>query len=138
MRLTTRITLIALSAGVALAACEPIDTSALREIEETAKAARTTADSLNARASDIQGAIDDPVGALRTAALGATFTRTPTAEANLFVLTDLQTGCQWLATYGAGGEAVSLVPRTEPDGQGTRQRCIPINGLGLRTGEGAQ
>jgi len=135
---TIRTTLVALLAGAALAACDPIDTSALREIEETAQAARTTADSLNARASEIQGAIGDPVGALRTAALGATFTKTPTAEANLFVLTDLQTGCQWLATYGPGGEAVSLVPRTEPGEQGTRQRCISIDGGGLGSGEGAQ
>lgn len=135
---TIRTTLVAMSAGVALAACDPIDTSALREIQETAEAARTTADSLNARASEIQGAIDDPVGALRTAALGATFTKTPTAEANLFVLTDLQTGCQWLATYGPGGEAVSLVPRTEPRGQDTGQRCISIDGRGVSTDEGAQ
>ena len=135
---TIRTILVALSAGAALAACDPIDTSALREIERTAEAARTTADSLNARASEIQGAINDPVGSLRAAALGATFTRTPTAEANLFVLTDLQTGCQWLATYGPGGEAVSLVPRTEPGEQGTRQRCISIDGGGLGSGEGAQ
>lgn len=38
------------------------------------------------------------------------------------MLTDLQTGRQWLATYGPTNEAVSLVPRTEPDGQGARQR----------------
>jgi len=130
--------LVALSTGVVLAACDPIDTSALREIEETAETARTTADSLNERASEIQGAIDDPVGALRTAALGATFTKTPTAEANLFVLTDLQTGCQWLATYGRGDEAVSLEARTEPGGRDTRQRCVSIDGHGLRRDEGAQ
>ncbi|HEY1072786.1 hypothetical protein [Brevundimonas sp.] len=115
-----------MSVGVALAACDPIDTSALREVEEAAQAARTTADSLNSRASEIQGAINDPVGVLRTVALGATFTKTPTAEANLFVLTDLQTGCQWLATYGPGGEVASLVPRTEPGLPGARQRCISI------------
>ena len=40
---TIRIMLVALSAGAALAACEPIDTSTLREIEETAQAARTAA-----------------------------------------------------------------------------------------------
>ena len=130
--------LVALSAGVALAACEPIDTSALREIEETAEAARTSAEALNARAAEIQQAVDDPVGALGTAALGATFRKTPTAEPNLFVLTDLQTGCQWLATYGPGGEAVSLVARTEPGGQDTVQRCIPINGSDQQAGEGAQ
>ena len=138
MTLRIQTTLAALSAGVALAACDPIDTSALREIEETAEAARTTAEGLNARASEIQGAIDDPVGALRTAALEATFTKTPTAEPNLFVLTDLQTGCQWLATYGPGGEAVSLVPRTEPGGPDTRQRCVSIAGRSPDTGEGAR
>ena len=138
MTLRIQTTLAALSAGVALAACDPIDTSAFREIEETAEAARTTAEGLNARASEIQGAIDDPVGALRTAALGATFTKTPTAEPNLFVLTDLQTGCQWLATYGPVGEAVSLVARTEPGGQDTVQRCIPIDGRDLRAGEGTR
>ncbi|HVL40730.1 MAG: hypothetical protein B7Z01_00680 [Brevundimonas subvibrioides] len=138
MTLKIKTALAALSAGVALAACDPIDTSALREIEETAEAARTTAEGLNARASEIQGAIDDPVGALRTAALGATFTKTPTAEPNLFILTDLQTGCQWLATYGPGGEALSLVARTEQAGQATVQRCIPIGGRDLRASEGAQ
>lgn len=123
---TPRFILAALAAGVALAACEPIDTSALQDIEAATAAARATAETLNTRASDIKGAIDDPVAALRTAALGATFTKTPTAEANLFVLTDLQTGCQWLATYGPANQAASLAPRTEPDGQGTRQRCISV------------
>lgn len=137
MACQVRTALVALAAGLALTACEPIDTSALREIEETAEAARTTADGLNARAADIQGAIDDPVGALRTAALGATFTKTPTAEPNLFVLTDLQTGCQWLATYGPGGEAVSLLPRTEPRGPDVRQRCITVEGR-VGAGAGAQ
>lgn len=135
MTLKIKTALAALSAGVALAACDPIDTSALREIEETAEAARTTAEGLNARASEIQGAIDDPVGALRTAALGATFTKTATAEENLFVLTDLQTGCQWLATYGLRGEAVSLVPRMEQGVENTRQRCIQINDLIIRQDE---
>lgn len=134
----TRSILLALATGVALAACDPIDTSALQDIEAAAEAARTTADSLNTRASEIQGAIDDPVGTLRTAALGATFTKTPTAEANLFVLTDLQTGCQWLATYGPANEAVSLVPRTEPNGGDTRQRCISIGTAGPAAGEGSQ
>ena len=133
---TIRTTLLALAVGVGLAACEPLDTSALQEIEEAAKAARTTGDSINARAAEIQGAVDDPVGALRNAALGATFTKTETAEANLFVLTDLQTGCQWLETYGPGGQAVSLVPRTEPGGQSTQQRCISITGQSA--GESAQ
>lgn len=130
----SRFILITLATGAALAACDPMDTSALRDIEAAAQAARDTADSLNTRASGIQGAIDDPVGALRTAALGATFTKTPTAELNLFVLTDLQTGCQWLATYGPSNEALSLAPRTEPNGQETRQRCISIGPVGTGAG----
>ncbi len=125
-------------AGFILAACDPIDTSALHDIEAAAEAARASAEDVGSRASEMQGAIDDPVGALRTAALGASFTRTPTAEANLFVLTDLQTGCQWLATYGPDNQAVSLVPRTEPSGSNTRQRCISIGSVGPGAGEGSQ
>jgi hypothetical protein len=131
-----RSTLVAMATGVALAACEPMDTSALRDIEAAAGAARATADELTARASDIQGAIDDPVGAVRAATLGATFTRTPTAEANLFVLTDLQTGCQWFATYGPDNIAASIAPRMEPDGQGVQQRCIPIGSAGPGAADG--
>lgn len=131
---TLRSVLATTLAGFILAACEPIDTSALQNIEAAAEAARTSAEDLNSRASEIQGAIDDPVGALRTAALGASFSKTPTAEANLFVLTDLQTGCQWLATYGQDNRAASLVPRTELSGAGTRQRCILIGSVG----EGSQ
>jgi len=135
---TLRSLLIALAASVVLAACEPIDTSVLQDIEKAAESARTTADDLNSRAPEIQSAIADPVGTLRAAALGATFTKTPTAEANLFVLTDLQTGCQWLATYGPDGQAVSIAPRTEPGGTDTRQRCIAINGGARGAGDGPQ
>lgn len=135
---TIRSLLATTVAAVVVAACEPIDTSALQDIEAAAEATRASAEKLNSRASEMQGAIDDPVGALRTAALGATFTRTPTAEANLFVLTDLQTGCQWLATYGPDNQAVSLVPRTEPNGQDTRQRCISIGPADSGGGSGAR
>jgi len=127
-----------MAAGASVAACDPIDTTVLQDIEAAAETARASAEDLNSRASEMQAAIDDPVGTLRTAALGATFTKTPTAEANLFVLTDLQTGCQWLATYGPENEAVSLVPRTEPGGQNTRQRCISIGGANPGAGEGPQ
>jgi len=136
MTFSIRSTLVAMAAGIMLAACEPIDTSALQEIESAAEAARTAADKLNARASDIQGAIDDPVGAVRAAALGATFTKTPTAEANLFVLTDLQTGCQWLATYGPDNAVSSIAPRMESDSQATRQRCLATGSAGPGSGEG--
>lgn len=128
----------AMLAGFVLAACDPIDPSALRDIEAAAEAARTSAEELNGRVAGIQEVADDPVGALRAAAPGATFTRTPTAEANLFVLTDLQTGCQWLATYGPSQEVVSLAPRTEPNGRDTRQRCIAIRPSDPTAGDGAQ
>lgn len=138
MSLTIRSMLITVGVGVVLAACEPIDTSVLQDIEKAAETARTTADNLNSRAPEIQSAIADPVGTLRTAALGASFTKTPTAEANLFVLTDLQTGCQWLATYGPDRRALSIAPRTEPSGTETRQRCIAIDAGVLGAGEGPQ
>ena len=124
-----RLPLLALPIVFLIAACEPIDTSALREIETTVAAARTTAESVNSRTAEVQRAIDDPVAALRAATLGATFTRTATAEANIFVLTDLQTGCQWFATYGPDGAASSMAPRTESGGAGTRQRCIAVPGV---------
>ncbi len=138
MSLKMRSIVATIVAGIVLAACDPIDMSALEDVEAAAEAARTAAHDLNTRTAEMQGAMEDPVGALRTAALGATFTKTPTAEVNLFVLTDLQTGCQWLATYGPANEAVSLVPRTEPDWQGTRQRCISIGTAGPVAGEGPQ
>ncbi|WP_292029851.1 hypothetical protein [Brevundimonas sp. UBA2416] len=131
MNVPIRSTFLAVAAALAAAACDPIDTSALQDIEKAAAAAQVSAEKLNARAAEIQGAIDDPVGAVRQAALGATFTKTPTAEANLFVLTDLQTGCQWLATYGPDSVAASIAPRTEPDGQSVRQRCITIGSAGI-------
>ena len=133
-----RLPIAVLCAAVLLSACEPIDTSALREIKETAAAARNTADNLSARTDEMQRALEDPVGALRTAALGATFTKTATAEPNIFVLTDLQTGCQWLATYGADGAASSMAPRTEQSGGATRQRCVSVSGLGGAEAEPVQ
>jgi hypothetical protein len=114
-------TLIAAAAGVSLAACDPIDTSMLEDVETAAGSLRASAEALNGHADTLQNASQDPLGALRTAALGATFAKTATAEPNLFVLTDLQTGCQWLTTYGADGQAVSLEPRTEAGGA---QRCL--------------
>lgn len=116
-----RFALLAAAAGVSLAACEPIDTSMLEDVETAAGSLRASAEALNSQTETLQNAAQDPLGALRTAALGATFTKTATAEPNLFVLTDLQTGCQWLATYGADGQAVSLEPRTEAGGA---QRCL--------------
>ena len=118
---TVKLALIAVAASVSLAACEPIDTSVLEEVETAAGSLRASAEALNSQTETLQSAAQDPLGALRTAALGATFTKTATAEPNLFVLTDLQTGCQWLATYDADGQAASLEPRTEAGGA---QRCL--------------
>ena len=121
-------TVLALAA--ALAACEEIDTSALQEIQDKAAQAQAAAETVNARSAQVQQAIENPGGAL-LGVVGATFSRTATDQAGVYVLTDLQTGCQFLATYGADGTTVSSVaPRVEPapDG-GTRQRCVSIPGL---------
>ena len=46
-------------------------------------------------------------------------------------LTDLQTGCQFLGTYGADGTTVtSSAPRVEAaPGGGTQQRCVALPGV---------
>lgn len=124
-----RASLIA-AVAVLAAACEEIDTSALQEIEQGAAQARAAADEVNARSEQLRRASEDPVGVLQEVALGATFSKTETAEPGVFVLTDLQTGCQWMATYGADGQATSMEPRTEAaPGGGTAQRCISVPGL---------
>ncbi len=111
-----------------VAACD-IDTSALKEIEDTAAQAQATAVEINSRSEQIQQAVDDPLGAVR-GAVTAKLSRVPTDQPGIYVLTDLQTGCQFLATYAADGRTVSSVaPRVEAvAGGGTRQRCIPIPG----------
>jgi hypothetical protein len=111
-----------------VAACD-IDTSALKEIEDTAAKAHATAAEINSRSEQIQQAVDDPVGALR-GVVTAKLSKAPTDQPGLYVLTDLQTGCQFLATYAADGTTVSSVaPRIEAlAGGATRQRCIPIPG----------
>ena len=123
-----KLILLAASA-LAIAACDPIDTSALQEIQDSAAQAQQTAETINARTAQVQQAVENPLGALQ-AAVGATFTRTPTDQAGVYVLTDLQTGCQFLATYGTDGTTVaSIAPRVEAAaGGGTRQRCVAIPG----------
>ena len=112
------------------AACDEIDTSSLQQIEEGAASARAAADELNARSEQLRRASEDPVGVLQEVALGATFSKTETVEPGVFVLTDLQTGCQWLATYGSDGQATSMEPRSEPNPTGgVQQRCISVPGL---------
>lgn len=120
--------------AVAVAACEPIDTSALQDIQETAAQAQATAEMINTRSGQIQQAVEDPLGALR-ATVGATLAKTPTDQPGVYVLTDLQTGCQFLGTYAADGATVSsIAPRVEAvAGGGTRQRCVAVPGAGARS-----
>lgn len=113
---------------VLVAGCEDA-VSTLQEIEDTAAKASATATEINARSEQIQQAVDDPVGALR-GVVTARLTRMPTDQPGVYVLTDLQTGCQFLGTYAADGTTVSsIAPRVEPaPGGGTRQRCIAVPG----------
>ncbi|MFJ6024364.1 hypothetical protein ACIQC9_07195 [Brevundimonas sp. NPDC092305] len=121
---------------VLVAGCEDA-VSTLQEIEDTAAKASATATELNDRSEQIQQAVNDPVGALR-GAVTANLTRMPTNQPGIYVLTDLQTGCQFLATYETDGTTVaSVAPRVEPAaGGGTRQLCIAIPGAAQN--EGAQ
>lgn len=116
---------LALFAAMLLAACEPTDTSALREIEEAVAGARETVDLANTRVGQVQQAVENPLGALQSVA-GTRLARTPTNQAGVFVLTDLTTGCQFLAAYGPDNEtATSITPRTERvEGGALRQRCL--------------
>lgn len=123
MKITSLIA--ALIAAGLLTACDPVDTSALREIEETVAGARETVDLANARSAQVQQAIQNPMGALQSVA-GARFARAATDQAGVFILTDLTTGCQFLAAYGSDDKTVtSITPRTEQvEGGKLRQRCI--------------
>ena len=123
-------TLFAASAlALTVAACED-GVSTLQDIQDTAAQAEATLETVNTRTAQVQQAIDNPGGALM-AAVGATFSKTATDQPGVFVLTDLQTGCQFLATYGADGKTVaSIAPRVEAaSGGGTRQRCVAIPGV---------
>ena len=70
------------------------------------------------------------MGALQAMA-GAQLARTPTDQPGVFVLTDMTTGCQFLATYGADSNTPSsIAPRVEPvEGEAPRQRCVSVAGL---------
>lgn len=138
--MTHALRLIAAAALVSLiAACEEIDTSSLQQIEQGAASARAAADELNARSEQLRRASEDPVGVLQEVALGATFSKTETAEPGVFVLTDLQTGCQWLATYDDAGQATSMEARSEPAPQGgVQQRCISVPGLSRESAEAGE
>lgn len=125
------IPILAVSALLGLvAACEEA-VSTLQEIEDTAAKASATATEINTRADQIQQVANDPVGALR-GMVTANLTKVPTDQPGIYVLTDVQTGCQFLATYAADGTTVSSVaPRVEQTADGgTRQRCIAVPGGG--------
>lgn len=120
--------LVVSSMLVLVASCEDA-VATLQDIEKTAEQAHATATEINARSEQIQQAVNDPVGTLR-GVVTADLTRTPTDQPGVYVLTDLQTGCQFLATYAADQTTVnSIAPRVERAGDGTpRQRCVPIPG----------
>lgn len=124
MRILTAFAVSALAPFVV--ACD-IDTSALKEIEDTAARAHASAAELNSRSEQIQQAVDDPVGAMR-GMVTANLSKVPTDQPGIYVMTDLQTGCQFLATYAADGTTVtSIAPRVEAvAGGSTRQRCVAI------------
>lgn len=121
-----------------LAACEPVDTTALREIENTVTQARETVELANARSDEIRQTLENPVGALQAMA-GAQLVRTPTDQPGIFVLTDATTGCQFLATYDAAGRThQSITPRTMPAEAGPPvQRCVPLDTVSQLAGQAA-
>lgn len=123
----SQILLAASVLAVSVAAC---DTSALQDLQDTAAKAEATLETVNTRTAQVQQAIDNPGGAL-LAAVGATFSKTATDQPGVYVLTDLQTGCQFLGTYGPDGTTVSsIAPRVEAaPGGGTQQRCVAIPGV---------
>jgi hypothetical protein len=121
--------------ALTLAACED-GVTALQDLQETAAQAEATLETVNTRTAQVQQAIDNPGGAL-LAAVGATFSKTATDQPGVYVLTDLQTGCQFLGTYGPDGTTVtSIAPRVEAaPGGGTQQRCVAIPGVGRPAAE---
>ena len=131
--------LFAVSAlALLVSACE-VDTSALQEIQNTAAQAEAAAQAINARSAQAQQIMENPASALQMV-VGASLAKTATDQPGIYVLTDLQTGCQFLATYAADGKTVSSVaPRVEPEaGGGTRQRCIAAPGAGEREARSAE
>ncbi len=124
------------AAALTLAACEE-GVSTLQDLQDTAAQAEQTLETVNTRTAQVQQAIDNPGGAL-LAAVGATFSKTATDQPGVFVLTDLQTGCQFLATYGGDGTTVATIaPRVEAaPGGGTRQRCVALPGVAQPEAEG--
>lgn len=122
--------LLSKAAGLTLAtllltACGEDGAAVLKQVEDAAATAREAGDRLDKGAALAEQVVNDPAGVLRDQTLSARFNRAPTAQANLFVLTDVATGCQYLATYAADGATVqSITPRME----GGRQRCLVPGG----------
>ena len=115
------------TAPLLLGAC---DLETVQQIEDTAAAVRETADQVSTRSDQIQQVAQDPLGAARQAVLGAAFSKMESDQPGIFVLTDLATGCQWLATYGRPDDvATSMEPRTEPGVDGAVQQvCVTLPG----------
>lgn len=111
-----------------VSACE-VDTSALQDIQDTAAQAEAAAQAINTRSAQAQQIMENPASALQMV-VGARLAKTETDQPGVYVLTDLHTGCHFLATYASDGTTVSSVaPRVEPAaGGGTRQRCIAVPG----------
>ena len=110
-------------------ACEDVS-GAIDQVDQAAATAREATEKLQKGAELAERAAEDPAGLVRDTALGARFTRTATAEGNLFVLTDIATGCQYLVTYAPDGDTIQYIaPRTGADGQ---QRCVAggVGGVG--------
>lgn len=122
---TLTLTAVAAVSVLALGGCD-----ALQEVQDTANQAQAAAEEVSTRTAQIQQAVDNPLSAIQ-AVTGATFSKTSTDQPGVYVLTDLQTGCQFLGTYAADGTTVaSIAPRVEAvAGGGTRQRCVAIPGV---------
>lgn len=124
------------ASALLLAACGEDGAAALQKVENAAATARQASEQLSESAALAEEAVRDPAGAVRNSALSARFSRAATAQPNLFVLTDIATGCQYLATYAADGSTVqSITPRI--DGAEGKQRCIVPGADGLKAPDAA-
>jgi len=132
-------TLLCILLAAGLTACGDV-TESLQQVEEATASARQATEKLTSAATFAEQAVQNPAGALRDATLGARFTRVATAEPNLFVLTDIATGCQYLAAYAADGATVaSITPRSAPGGaDGVSQHCVaPRDPIGVSAPDAA-
>jgi hypothetical protein len=70
---------------------------ALREIKSTVAEVSETVELANGRSEEIRQTLENPVGAQQAMA-GAQLVRKPTDQPGIFILTDVTTGSQFLAT----------------------------------------